>query len=298
MTRLPITRVGIERDLFLKEFEIRGVLKTVNPTNTFSVDGAAKTQRSNIALLRSCGLNVADTAFQPDWNNLGSRQASAACIYEQFWARIWGLGVLRESLNADYRTLRFLTFVDTSDRRAAGQLHRFNLSTYKRRMTRALAGLKRRNPHVWAFGSVEISASREDDGALLFEPHCHLMVGNASADELHTVFRAALKQGSAAPRPVKLQAVSSRADMVRLLGYILKQVPEFRTRVLGGNGRAIQGRTNLLRGVSKAEWLAWMSQYHTEEMLIATGAPANAMRLFAQRDLQSIMREFLRQHDQ
>lgn len=289
-----VQRNGQERWLFEREFEIRAALKAVHPTNTFSVDGLKITQRRHSASLLEFGIDPTPNILHPNWNTLDSRRASTACAFEQFRARAWALGEFYTSLTSTFHQLRQVTFVDTSDRRPEGTLSDFNLATCKRRIARALTQLKRTNPTFWAFGIVEISATRTPDQMLVFEPHCHLLVDNASDADLRICLGAALKKGSAALRPVQLKTVSDHANLARALGYFFKLVPELRTEVQGDIGRSIKGRTNHLRGTPGAEWLAWMAAHHISELLIGTGPPANSIRKFGECELQPIVEKLLR----
>lgn len=289
-----VQRNGHERWLFEREFEIRNALKSVHKAHTFSVDGIKSTQRRRAATLLELGIDPTPDILHPNWNTMDSRRASAACAFEQVRARAWALGELHASLTSTFRQLRHVTFVDTSDRRTEGNLADVNVHTYKRRIAGALANLKRNNPDLWAFGIVEISAARTPDNALLFEPHCHLLVDNAPDCDVRASFEAALKGKSDARRPVQLKKVSDRANLARVLGYFLKLVPELRTEVHGDIGRPIKGRTNHLKGPPEAEWLAWMAAIHVAELLIGTGPPADLMRQFDERELQPIIEELLR----
>lgn len=294
MTKKQNVRQGRELWLFEREFEIRAALKAVHPTNTFSVDGLKITQRRHSASLREFGVAHGTNILHPNWNTLDSRRASAACAFEQFRARAWALGELRASLTSTFHQLRQVMFVDTSDRHPGGTLSNFNLATYKGRITRALTQLKRTKSSLWAFGIVEISATRTPDNTLLFEPHCHLLVDNASDANLRICLGAALKKESAALRPVQLKTVSDHANLARTLGYFFKLVPELRTEVQGDIGRSIKGRTNHLRGTPRAEWLAWMAAHHISELLISTGPPAHLIRHFGECELQPIIEKLLR----
>jgi len=289
-----VQRNGHERWLFEREFDIRESLKSIHETHTFSVDGIKSTQRRRAASLLEFGIDPAPDILHPNWNTLDSRRASAACAFEQFRARAWALGEFYTSLTSTFHQLQQVTFVDTSDRRTEGSLADFNLATYKRRIAGALANLKRTNPNLWAFGIVEISATRKPENGLLFEPHCHLLVDNASDADVRASFEAALKKGSAALRPVQLKHVFDQANLARVLGYFLKLVPELRTQVQGDIGRSIKGRTNHLKGLAEAEWLAWMAAHHVSELLIGTGPPAKLIRQFGERELQPIIGELLR----
>ncbi|WLS04153.1 hypothetical protein [Shinella oryzae] len=287
-------RLGTERLVYEYEFDIRAALKSVHKAHTFSVDGIKSTQRRRAASLQEFGVDPTPSILHPNWNALDNQRASAACAFEQFRARAWALGELRASLTSTFRQLRHVTFVDTSDRRTEGELAGFRLASYKRRIARALANLKRTNPDLWAFGIVEISATRTHDNGLLFEPHCHLLVDNASDHDVRASFEAALKGKSDARRPVQLKSVSDCANLARVLGYFLKLVPELRTEVHGDIGRLIKGRTNHLKGPPEAEWLGWMAAIHVAELLIGTGPPANLIREFNERELQPIIEELLR----
>lgn len=287
-------RQGRECWFFEREFEIRAALKSVYKTHTFSVDGIKSTQRRRAASLQEFGVTSTPDILHPNWNALDGRRASAACAFEQFRARAWALGELHASLTSTFRQLHHVTFVDTSDRRTEGNLAGFNLVGYKRRITGTLTRLKRTSPDLWAFGIVEISATRTPDNTLLFEPHCHLLVDNASEAHLRASFESILKKGSAALRPVQLKPVSSGTNLARVLGYFLKLVPEFRAEVQGDIGRPIKGRTNHLRGDPATEWLAWMAAHHVIEFLIGTGPPAKLIRQFGERELQPIIEELLR----
>lgn len=289
-----VQRTGHERWLFEREFEIRNALKSVHKTHTFSVDGIKSTQRRRATSLLELGIDPTPDILHPNWNTLDSRRASAACAFEQFRARAWTLGELHALLTSTFRQLRHVTFVDTSDRRTEGNLAGFNLTTYKRRIASALANLKRTNPNLWAFGIVEISATRTPENGLLFEPHGHLLVDHASDADVRASFEGILKKSSTALRPVQLKPVSSSVNLVRVLGYFLKLVPELRAEVQGDIGRPIKGRTNHLRGPAETEWLAWMAAHHVSELLIGTGPPAKLIRQFDERELQPIIGELLR----
>lgn len=294
MTKKQNVRQGHERWLFEREFDIRESLKAIHKTHTFSVDGIKSTQRRRAASLLEFGIDPAPDILHPNWNTLDSRRASAACAFEQFRARAWALGEFYTSLTSTFHQLQQVTFVDTSDRRPEGNLADFNLATYKRRIAGALANLKRTNPNLWAFGIVEISATRTPENGLLFEPHCHLLVDNASDADVRASFEAALKKGSAALRPVQLKHVFDQANLARVLGYFLKLVPELRAKIQGDIGRSIEGRTNHLRGPAETEWLAWMAAHHVSELLIGTGPPANSILQFGECELQPIIGELLR----
>lgn len=289
-----VPRTGNERWVHKHEFNIREAMKSVHRTHTFSVDGIMATQRRRTASLLKYGVDPTSDILHPSWNTLDDRRASAACAFEQFRARAWALGELYGSLDSTFRQLWLVTFVDTSDRRTEGNFRSFNLTTYKRRINRALANLKRASPDLWAFGVVEISATRTSDKGLVFEPHCHLLVGNASPHDIRGSLEMELKSKSTALRPVQLKSVSTDADLARMLGYFFKLVPELRTEIQGDIGRSIKARTNHLRGDPATEWLAWMAAHRVSELLIATGHAARTIRKFDKCELQPIIENLLR----
>lgn len=295
MTNRSTPRRGLERYLHDREFEIRGCLKSIHNSNTFSVDGIVATQLNQLEALQAAKVALASNAFHLDWNRVDLRRASAACAFEQFRARAWALGELNKSLSSTYTALYHLTFADTADRRRSGDLKRFKLDTYKRRIREALAHLRKSYPDLWAIGIVEISATPLEGEAVLFEPHCHLLVEGVPSADLRVAFKLLLKKRSSALRPVQLKPVKSPADRAVILSYFSKQVPELRTQIVGKHGRLVHGRSNHLTGPFKVEWLAWMAAHHVAELLIGIGPPAVVIEKFEHRDLQPIVDELLKQ---
>lgn len=290
----PPPRMGIEKLLFDREFEIRNCLKRFHGGNTFSLQGALERQRGMLRRLRKARQVVGPNAAHRTWNTVDLHRASAACVIEQIRARAWGLGELNNSLISTFASLHHVTFADTADRRRSGELGRFNVEGYKRKIRRALAQLRRSHPAMWAVGIVEISAARTSPETLWFEPHCHLLIDGVPKEKVRAAFKNLLGEKSSGLKPVRLQDVSTRADLSRVLGYFLKQVPELRTNLLGEDGRLKKGRANLLTGSNEIEWLAWMAAHRVIDLLIATGPPAKTIRDFEHRELQPILEELLR----
>ncbi|MDW9972824.1 hypothetical protein GOB98_22860 [Sinorhizobium meliloti] len=290
----PPPRMGIEKFLFDHEFAIRECLKGFHPTNTFSFQGVLVRQRGMLRRLRKVRRVVDPNVAHRAWNTVDRHRASAACAIEQIRARAWGLGELNNSLTSTFVNLQHVTFADTADRRRSGELHRFNLEGYKRKVRRALAQLHRSYPDMWAVGIVEISAARTSAETLSFEPHCHVLIDGVPKEAVRAAFKNLLGKRSSGLKPVRLQDVPTRADLSRVLGYFLKQVPELRTNLLGEDGRLKKGRANLLTGSSEIEWLAWMAAHRVTDLLIATGPPAKTIRDFEYRELQPIIEELIR----
>lgn len=290
----PPPRMGIEKFLFDHEFEFRERLKGFHPINTFSFQGALERQRGRLRRLRRASQVVGVNAVHRAWNNVDLHRASAACVIEQIRARAWGLGELNNSLISNFTSLQHVTFADTADRRQSGELRRFNIEGYKRKIRKALAQLRKSHPAMWAVGIVEISASPMSPETLWFEPHCHLLIDGVPKEEVRTAFRNLLGKKSSGLKPVRLQDVPTRADLSRVLGYFFKQVPELRSNLLGDDGRLKKGRANLLTGSYEIEWLAWMAAHRVSDLLIATGPPAKPVRDFEHRELQPIIEELLR----
>ncbi|WP_105421822.1 hypothetical protein [Neorhizobium sp. T25_27] len=300
MARILTPRRGIERYLHEREFEVRACLKSIHVSSTFSVDGIVATQLARLEALQAAKVDFASDALHVDWNRVDLRRASAACAFEQFRARAWALGELNQSLSSTYTNLYHLTFADTADRRRSGALKRFNLAAYKRRIRKALTPLQESFSEIWAVGMVEISATPTSDDAVLFEPHCHLLVDGVPSMDLRAAFKSVLKKRSSALRPVQLEPVRTPADRARVLSYFFKQVPELRSQIVGVDGRLIRGRSNHLTGAAKVEWLAWMAGHHVTELLISIGPPAGVIEKFEYRDLQPIIDELLKagiEHD-
>ncbi|MDR6817061.1 hypothetical protein J2X76_002234 [Neorhizobium sp. 2083] len=294
MSKTSTGRSGLERYLHDREFEIRGSLKSIHSSNTFSVDGIVAAQLNRLEALQAARVDLASNALHLDWNRVDLRRASAACAFEQFRARAWALGELNKSLSSTYTDLYHLTFADTADRRRSGDLTRFNIDAFKRGIRRALNLLQKSFPDFWAVGMVEISAAPTSGQAVLFEPHCHLLVDGVPSMDLRAVFKSVLKKRSSALRPVQLEPVRTPADRARVLSYFFKQVPELRNQIVGEDGRLIEGRSNHLTGPAKVEWLAWMAAHHVTELLIGTGLPAVVIEKFEYRDLQLIIDELLK----
>jgi hypothetical protein len=288
-------RNGLERYLHDREFEVRACLKSIHSSNTFSVDGIAAAQLNRLEALHASQFDLACDAFHVNWNRVDLRRASAACAFEQFRARAWGLGELNKSLSSTYTNLYHLTFADTADRRRSGDLTRFNIGAFKRGIRRALNLLQKSFADLWAVGMVEISATPTSGRAFLFEPHCHLLVDGVPSMDLRAAFKSVLKKRSSALRPVQLEPVRTPADRARVLSYFFKQVPELRNQILGEDGRVVKGRSNHLTGAAKVEWLGWMAAHHVTELLISIGPPAGVIDKFEHRDLQPIIDELLKQ---
>lgn len=282
---------GIERYLCDNEFQIRRSLKQVYEGNRFSAGGIRQKQWANIFSLRGRCPAINIKTFHHDWSTINDRRANAACLYEQFRARVWGLGHLRAQLPADYSNLYHLTFASSVDQRPAGDLARFNLHNYRRRIRAALQELKGAHPEMWAFGMVEISATPNATGEAVFEPHIHLLTNGVPEDALRERFAALLRRTTKGSRPIMIKPVPDEGNLSSGLNYFLKFAPELRTKFLTTEGRTGKGRSNLMQGDLKAEWLAWLAAHRIDELLIVIGLRPEVMKQFRLCELQHLIEE-------
>ncbi len=282
---------GIERYLYDYEFHIRRSLKRVYDGNKFSPSGMQKRQWANICSLHCRRPAVDIKSFHHDWSTIDDRRANAACLYEQFRARVWGLGYLRGQLSADYHELYHLTFASSADRRPSGDLARFNLPRYRRRIRSALQELQGVHPGMWAFGMVEISATGNLADGYVFEPHIHLLINGVPKDALRETLEALLPRTTKGSHPIMIKPVPDQDNLGSGLSYFLKFAPELRTKFLTAEGRAGKGRTNLMQGNLKTEWLAWLAAHRIDELLIVIGLRPEIMRQFRLCELQHLIEE-------
>ncbi|TCV75918.1 hypothetical protein [Neorhizobium sp. S3-V5DH] len=289
-----IIRTGLERFLYDNEFEIRRYFKAIHPGNTFSVDGIASSQQRRVQILETVRSGLGRETLESSWNRATYGGSSAGCAFEQFRVRAWILGELSASLQSDFSNLYHLTLVDTGYRREAGKLRLFNLNRCILRAITTFHDLERTYPDMWAFGSLEISATPTADDGLAFEPHFHILIDGASEEAIRTAFRSRLTAKSGALRPIHLSRVSTRAEMLVVLSYLSKVEPNIRQQILGRNGRLISARPNPLKGDGYAEWLAWMAAHRADELLIGHGPADHLLNDFPMREMQPIVEELLR----
>jgi hypothetical protein len=287
---------GVEKFLHDNEFEIRARLKDVHHKNSFSVTGVKTTQTSRfnrLSIYAEIDDGVVAAAFHPSWHTVDVRRASAACPFEQMRARAWGLGELRQSFETNFETLHHLTFADAADQRREGELGRFKLDTFRRKLRRAFSILLRDYPNLQAFGIVEVSAHKSTDDTIIFEPHSHILVDGAPEQAVRSAFNGIVKSRSAHLHPIQLEPVLTASDLTGVLGYMFKQVIELRPRLVDRLGRSRRGRDNLLTGSGEIECLAWLAAIRVSELLIAVGPPAKMLQKFDHRELQPIFEKLL-----
>ncbi len=291
--RNPYTdRIG--RSLYNHELDIREAEKRFHETNTFSLQGAIEKQNNHRALLLVSGFDVERDAFHAGWPTIDSKRCSAGCTIEQHWMRLFALGPLFAALQPLASGMVHLTFANPKEQRPSGELSRFKLAGYKRKINGILRALQTDRPSMVAVGMVEISATPLPDGSVVYEPHNHLLIYGVPEDILRAAFKSILLPNTLG-HPIRIDPVGSIPDLGLALSYIFKFTPELRTKFIGNDGSERPGRPNLMRGPVLAEWLAWLAGYRVADLLINIGLRPGLMRQMRYREVLELIPSLLKE---
>ncbi|MGO8122174.1 hypothetical protein ACC728_14150 [Rhizobium ruizarguesonis] len=279
---------GLAKYVHQYEPHIRASLKAIYSGQTFSYNGILERQKAAKAGAMRWNPELAE-GFHKDWVDVDNHRASVACVLEQVRARIWVLGEVLKRLPADDSDVHHVTFANTRDRRAAGNLSAFKLHVYKRKLRTAIANLKATHPNMWALGIVEISAVEPEPDRFVFEPHFHIIVGGVPEIELRKAFNNLLSTATKGSHGLMLKSIRDRKHLGGTVSYLFKFEPELRTKFLTAEGRVGKGRPNRLTGDAKDEWLSWAAAYRIDELLIAVGLWPDLIANFKSCGLQRLI---------
>lgn len=280
----------VERLIFEQEYDIREALKRFYEGNTFSMCGTVQRQNSVRALLTMYGREEAAATLRQDWKTIDGIRSHAACAFEQRRGLIAALSLVFDEVRLLKGPAFHLTFADTTDRKAPGELILFQPASYRRRLAPTLSALRKAYPQSAIVGTIEVSYGLEYG---VYEPHLHLLIFGVPKVEIEKYFRGVLKVRSRG-HPLRVAAVKGPADRGVLLSYFFKFSPEVRTSLVGEDGRSRPGSRNLMEGEVLAEWTAFMAGYPIEELLIIRGLSASLMSCFRTCDLQVLIEKLTR----
>ncbi|RWO81061.1 MAG: hypothetical protein EOQ96_25880 [Mesorhizobium sp.] len=284
--------------MFESEFEIRDALKSIiveaqaaaeeagvrykgDPAAvTFSVKGLAQRQSNAKSLVAAAGFDgvTFEQAVHPDFDSLDrSAPRSAACVYEQFRARLTAITSIAAEMDGS-PNLHSITIADLNHRVRVG-----HLSGFPPRRATAILGtihrnLKRRAIPSKGIAVLEVSVA-DIDGSRFFEPHIHAVIAGPTLEEL----------GIATP---KAAHINSKIEPVfHLQGHLLymtKFKPEFRSSYEAENGKRSR-RRNKMAPSNRAEWLSWYAQHGITELFISCGLRPTLIDTFLTADMGDLL---------
>ena len=176
----------------------------------------------------------------------------------------------------------FVTVCDVKDRQPIGNLKFFDPNTILRRWQLFLSLIRRCYPKALSFVTIEISASKDINGHIVFEPHLHGIIIGPSKVEVQNLLKEQLTQSQPKrSKPVKVVPIS---DLGRVFSYSLKVRPELRSTYLSSGGDK-RRRDNLMIGIPLREWLLWMSTHNTSQLQHYGGFSRTVIAAMAAGDL-------------
>ncbi|MER8460425.1 hypothetical protein NKJ93_30775 [Mesorhizobium sp. M0028] len=291
-------RTHLPQRMFESEFQIRSALKSIiveaqaaaeaagvrykgDPSAvTFSVEGFAQRQSNAKSLVAAAGFDglAFEQAVHPDFDSLNrSAPKSAACVYEQFRARLAAITSIAAELDGS-PNLHSVTIADLNHRVPAGQL----LGSSPRRPAALLGtiyrNLKRRHVPSKGIAVVEVSVV-DSNGSKFFEPHLHTIIAGPTLDDLKI----------AIPKAPRLKSMIHEVFHLRgHLLYMTKFKPEFRSSYEAENGRASR-RRNRMAPSDRAEWLSWYAQHGIRELVITCGLRPKLIGEFLTADMGDLL---------
>jgi hypothetical protein len=188
---------------------------------------------------------------------------SMACPYERLRCQLWCKKHLPPAFqNGDH--LFFVTFGRPQDRVPVGSLKSFRLDNLNRHFRRAIAKLKAMGvKNLKVFAVVEIQLVKPLDGPPYWEPHLHLIVSGATAEQLSRAFKVR-KPAATTCRKQPLQ-IKPIWGLDGLISYCLKFHPKVQVQYRTDAG--LNWWPNRLLSAYLPEWYRFMSRHSPGEML-------------------------------
>lgn len=208
---------------------------------------------------------------------------SAACPYEQLRAR--SFLVNHPTLSGD---LWFhVTGGNSNLRVPLNQIRKVRPGQTLRKVRRALSALNRKGLKVEAVYVFELVVVRYLDGREELEPHFHVLIRGATADQLKAAF--AFRKVAKVEGRRRALHVEPVHHLPGLLGYLTKFKAQSRVeylKVIDGEAKK-RWRANDLRGSALAEWTRFMSRYEIADLLKFHSIDGRDLRLAGRAELSS-----------
>jgi hypothetical protein len=242
-----------------------------------SPEDTAKIHRDNkrvIGELSKSGLSkrIIERRIQTDLTDVYQR-LSMACAYEQTRIQYLLPPLIQKALD-EMENLYFVTFGRPQDRVPPGSLMTFDPENLNRHLRRRTSSLKRMGvENLKVFAVVEVQLVKPLDGPPYWEPHLHLIVSGATADQLKEAFKVRkLAAITCRKRPVQVKRIT---DLEGMISYCLKFHPKVQVQYLSDAG--LRWRENRMPSEHLPEWFRFMSRHSPGEMLKFVGINASGL---------------------
>lgn len=195
------------------------------------------------------------------------QRKSMACPYEIQRAQLWCQECLPLAFkNGDHQY--FVTLGRPQDRLPVGSLKKYDPIKLNRQLGRGIAKLRaQRVKHLKVFAVLEVQLVKPLDGPPYWEPHLHLIVSGATAEQIKEAFQVRkLAATNCRKRPVHVRAIT---DLDGVISYCLKFHPKVQVQYQTEAG--LRWRENRMPSEYLPEWYRFMSRHSPGEMLKFVG---------------------------
>lgn len=202
--------------------------------------------------------------------SLDTGRRSAACNYERWRTQRFADAVVLNLLEEVQGVAYLVTVAAPKWRRTPEELKPADLSLFRRKVRDGHARLRGRGYRPVFLAVIEVSAARDVDGSLWFEPHLHIVMKGTRKSEIRDAFQVRIPRCDRQRiRPVQVKKITN-GSLGTVLGYVTKMKAELRSGYERADGTRSR-RTNRMPSDLLRLWLGFMASIPIEDLLVFGG---------------------------
>lgn len=202
--------------------------------------------------------------------SLDTGRRSAACNYERWRTQRFANAVVLNHLEEAQGVAYLVTVAAPNWRRTPEDLKPADLSLLRRKVRHGHERLRERGYRPVFLAVIEVSAARDVDGSLWFEPHLHIVMKGIRKPEIRNAFQVRIPRCDRQRiRPVQVKKITD-GSLGTVLGYVTKMKAELRSGYERADGTRSR-RTNRMPSDLLRLWLGFMASIPIEDLLVFGG---------------------------
>lgn len=223
--------------------------------------------------------------------SLDTGRRSAACNYERWRTHRFANDVVLKHLEKAQGHAYLVTVAAPKWRRTPGDLKPADLSLLRRKVRDGHERLRARGYRPAFLAVIEVSAARDVDGSLWFEPHLHIVIKGIRKPEIRNAFQVRIPRSDRQRiRPVQVKKITS-GSLGTVLGYVTKMKAELRSGYERADGTRSR-RTNRMPPDLLRLWLGFMALIQIEDLLVFGGFSDRLAHKFLTIEMATLEGEF------
>lgn len=219
--------------------------------------------------------------------SLDTGRRSAACNYERWRTQRFANAVVPNHLEEAQGHAYLVTVAAPNWRRTPEDLKPADLSLLRRKVRDGHERLRARGYRPAFLAVIEVSAARDVDGSLWFEPHLHIVMKGTRKSEIRNAFRIRIPRSDRQRiRPVLVKKITN-GSLGTVLGYVTKMKAELRSGYERADGTRSR-RTNRMPPDLLRLWLGFMASIPIEGLLVFGGFSHRLAHTFSTMEMATL----------